>query len=150
MWTTNILTAGKTLPGLQTYLLLKSVPHADTICSAARSKQHTINRSGITSQAPSPCLLAAAWIIPRSNVVPGFKTWVLELTWYQKEQSLLGLVCQLTILTQAENCTWLFFFFLAFICICPPCVSPGSLFPHYQDVVSLTVKEKRYKTSFAA
>lgn len=150
MCTTNILTAGKTLPGLQTYLLLKSVPHADTICSAARSKQHTINRSGITSQAPSLCLLAADWITPRSNVVPGFKTWFLELAWCQKEQSLLGLVCQLTLLFLPRQRTARDFSFFAFVCICPPCVSPGSLFPQYQDAVSPTVKEKRYKTSFAA
>lgn len=103
MWTTNILTAGKTLPGLKTYLFLKSVPHANTICSAASSKQHTINRSGLTSQAPSPCLLAATWITPRSNIVPGFKTQFLELAWCQKEQSLLALVCWLTLLTQRQK-----------------------------------------------
>ena len=35
--------------------------------------------------------------------------------------------------------------FFEFICICPPCISPGSLFLPYQDVASPTVREKKVR-----
>lgn len=55
-------------------MLLKAAPHTETFCSAPRNVQHTTNRVGKTSQAPSPGRVAAAWTTPRSNILPGFKT----------------------------------------------------------------------------
>lgn len=61
--------------------------------------------------------------------------------WCQKEQSLLSLVSQLTLLFPPRQRTnsWLFF-----ICICPHGDSKVHSVQH-QDAVSPTVKDKKYK-----